>query len=108
MVHATPAARRWAAIIDEQEASGQTIRAFAEARDINVKTLSWWRCRLGRSRPLRRAANPAPVPVFEEIRVTDEPVDRTVVVVFDRLPAHIVVDHDTDLELLRRVLEAAC
>ena len=41
MVRQTPAAKRWTAIIDEQEASGQTIRAFAKARDLNVKTLSW-------------------------------------------------------------------
>jgi len=58
MVHATPAARRWAAIIDEQEASGQIIRAFAEARDINVMTLYPHSCGIyrGLSRRVTMAA----------------------------------------------------
>jgi len=113
MVHQTPAAKRWSAIIDEHEASGQTIGVFAEARGVNAKTLAWWRSRLGRSRKAsstaaRKQGPPAAVR-FDAVTVSShEPSEGTVVIAFDDLPAHIVVDHDTDLTLLRRVLEAAC
>lgn len=105
MVHQTPAAKRWTAIIDEQEASGQTIRAFAKGRGLNVRTLSWWRCQLGRSR--RQKREPAQQPVsFDEVQVAEAGPDGTVVIAFDHLEAHVVIDHDTDLALLRTVLGA--
>jgi len=107
MVQQTPAAQRWTAIIDEQEASGQTIRAFAEDRGLNVSTLSWWRCHLGRSRTRKRGRRDQPV-TFDEVAIADDRNRGTVVLAFDRLDAHVVVDHDTDLALLRDVLDALC
>ena len=50
MSNQTLAARRWAEIIDRQEASGQTIRAFAEANGLNHGSISYWRCQLGRTK----------------------------------------------------------
>jgi len=113
MVHQTPAAKRWSAIIDEHEASGKTIRVFAASRGVNAKTLAWWRSRLGRSRKASskaaRKQKAAASVRFDAMAVaSSDPRDRTVVIAFDDLPAHIVVDDDTDLTLLRRVLEAAC
>jgi hypothetical protein len=110
MVQQTPAAKRWTAIIDEQETSGQTIRAFAERRGLNVKTLSWWRCQLGRSRPQKRLKR-SPTPdtqSFVEVNVDVPSVEGTVVIAFEHIDAHIVVDQDTDLALLRAVLGALC
>ena len=111
MVQQTPAARRWSTLIDEQEASGQTVRAFAATRGVNAQTLSWWRCRLGRSKT-QRPPKPTPKPVaFDEVSVAAtvaHDVDGTVVIGLENLDAHIVVDHATDLDLLRRVLEATC
>jgi hypothetical protein len=111
MVQQTPAAKRWNAIIDEQETSGQTIRAFAERRGLNVKTLSWWRCQLGRSRPQKPSKRPptSDPQAFVELNVAAPPaLEGTVVIAFEHIDAHVVVDQDTDLALLRAVLEALC
>lgn len=94
----TPAARRWSAVIDEQEASGESIRAFARARGLNPSTLSWWRSRLGRT-----SGRPAP---FVEL-VLQEP-SAPVVMQFPDLGLHVSVEPDTDLDLLRRVLDLLC
>ena len=107
MVQQTPAAQRWTAIIDEQEASGQTIRAFAADRGLNISTLSWWRCHLGRSRARKAGKRDQPV-AFDEVAIADEQNRGTVVLAFDRLHAHVVIDDDTDLALLRDVLDALC
>lgn len=102
----TPAATRWAAIIAEQERSGLTIRAYAEAHDLNPSTLGWWRSRLG------RAHRPQPAARFAEVEIIGADSlsagDRTVVVALERLDVHVVVDRQTDLGLLRQVLEALC
>lgn len=103
MVH-TPAAARWSAIIDRHEASGLSIREFAEENDLNPSTLGWWRSKLGRAHAQSRPVGP--MPQFVEVEVAGP--ERTVVIAFDRLNAHVVVDRDTDLELLRQVLEALC
>ena len=105
----TPAATRWAAIIERQEASGQTIRAFAAANDLNPSTLGWWRSRLGRAKkagPRKKRKRTAAT--FSELKVAEHPEDRTVVVALEQLDAHIVVDEQTDLALLRQILEALC
>jgi transposase-like protein len=39
---------RWRELVREQEASGRTVRAFAEARGLSPATLYWWRSALGR------------------------------------------------------------
>ncbi len=49
MLAITPAARRWSQVIDRQEASGQSVRAFAVANNLNPHTLASWRCKLGRT-----------------------------------------------------------
>ncbi len=105
------AAARWADIVDECESSGLTAREYAEANDLNPRTLKWWRWKLGRS--------PEPKPTesaFYELRVEDaeakpEPQAPTaggVVLSLDRFEASVLVDTDTDLVLLRRVLGALC
>ncbi len=99
---ATPAAVRWSSIIDRLEASGQTLREFAAANDLNRKTLEWWRRKLGRSRPRsgRKAA-------FTELVVT-QPQSKPIAIALDSYAARVVVDDRTDLSLVRRVLEALC
>ena len=102
--------KRWTEIIDQHEASGLSIRAFAQRKGVNPSTLAWWRSRLGRavSRGKRKSK------VFQELTVRGEPGDKqvitetTVVVALDDLAAHVVVDGQTDLTLLKRVLVALC
>ena len=93
----TPAATRWAAIIDRQEASGLSVRCFAQQNGINPSTLSWWRSKLNRTRPQ--------LVEFAEVHLAPEPAAPILL----RLPARglqLHVDHDTDLRLLRRLLDA--
>lgn len=101
MVHQTPAAARWAQIIERQEQSGQTVAAFAAQHGLNPNTISWWRWNLARSR------EPHDEPDFVEVPLP-APADPTVVLAFDHLNVHVVVDRDTDLQLLRDLLEALC
>ncbi len=105
------AAVRWADIVDACESSGLTAREYAEANDLNPRTLKWWRWKLGRS------AEPEPTgSAFYELRVEEpeaEPVAETtttggVVLSLDRFEASVLVDGDTDLALLRRMLGALC
>ena len=91
---------RWQAIVAEQESSGETIQAFAEARGLNPRTLGWWRWNL------RREQGPGEELSFTELAVEGAEDEPTVVVALDDFSAHIVVDEQTDLELLRRMLEA--
>ena len=98
----TPAARRWRVLLAEHAASGLTNRAFAAKKNVNPRTLSWWRSQLKKMDADKQL--PATVPRFAEV-VVQEPRG-TVVLALDRVDAHLVVDHDTDLALLRRVLEA--
>src|SRR5262245_3406197 len=111
MVHA-PAATRWAKIIDQQEASGQTLRAFAVENDLNPATLAWWRSRLGRGQPRRKTESAQNQAVFDEVKVESTPLtpsdQGTVVIGLERINAHVVVDGETDLSLLRLVLDALC
>ena len=95
----TPAAARWRKLAEEHARSGMTTRAFADSRGVNPRTFAWWRSRLRRL----DAAKPQE-PEFTELVVTSP--EPTVVLVLDSFPAHVVVDEDTDLALLRRLLEA--
>ena len=99
----TPAALRWAEIIDKQEASGQSVRAFAAANGLNYGSISSWRCQLGRTKRRSKQATTT----FVEVSVT-ETVDPSVVIAFEDHRAHVVVDGHTDLGLLKRVVEALC
>src|SRR5687768_12994451 len=110
MVH-TPASTRWSRLIDQMEASGQSVRDFATEHDLNPSTLAWWRSRLKRGRP--RGEPNVTQPVFDQLAVesvapTAPPHEGTVVVAIERIDIHIVVDRETDLGLLRLVLEALC
>lgn len=109
---ATPAAARWSEIIDRQEASGQTLREFAEANGLNRNTLAWWRWELGRTRT-RRPTGPNPSRSagrrFIELVVSEpEPELVPVEIAFVGFAARLLVDDRTDLALVRRVLEALC
>jgi len=101
----TPAALRWSKLIDEQEAAGLPNRAFADARGLNRDTLAWWRWRLRRTNSRSR---PAREDGFFELVVRDpEPqVRQPLQVELQGLPARVLVDHGTDLALLRSLLEA--
>ena len=102
--------KRWNEIIDQHEASGLSIRAFAPRKGVNPRTLAWWRSRLGRG----ASRNQQTSRVFQELVVRGEPdenrvvEEKTVVLVLDELHAHVVVDSQTDLPLLRRLLVALC
>ena len=98
----TQAAQRWVKIIDRQEVSGQSIRAFSNANGLNHGSMSYWRSRLGRTKKHKAKAS-----TFVEVTLT-EAVEPSVVVAFDNHPAHVVVDDDTDLQRLRRVVAALC
>jgi len=80
----TPAARRWAEIIDRQEASCQSIRAFAEANGLNHGSISYWRCQLGRTkkRPLTSTTT------FVEVSVVEPPEPSVVLAFDDRVDRH--------------------
>jgi hypothetical protein len=75
----TDGARRWSEVIREQQASGQTQRAFCEARGLNVGTFAWWKRKLRlassggerRRSPRRRRGHK---PGFVEIRLSDQTV----------------------------------
>lgn len=93
----TPAAKRWTALIAELDTSDLSMRKFAEARGINPRTLAWWKWRLRKASEERRAADG-----FFEL-VPREPLAPLEVSVAG---ATITVGDNTDLCLLRRVVEA--
>ena len=93
----TPAARRWSKLIEEQEASGQSIRVFAASRGVNARTLGWWRSKLKRERQAE----------FVEFRVA-APSAPPVLVELERYGARLPVTESTDLALLRKTLESLC
>lgn len=88
-------AARWARLLAEQQRSGQSVRAFAQARGLNPNTLSWWRWNLRQREP-----------AFYEVCV---PASETpLVLTLARLGVCVEVGPDTDLARLRQVLEALC
>lgn len=103
----TQAANGWSKLVDQHEASGLTIGAFADANGINAHSLAKWRCRLGRTRPYKSRSQ------FVELTIAKPPraevaEDPTVVLALDGYAAHVVVDRDTDLALLKQMLKALC
>ncbi len=98
---ARPAAQRWAKIIDEQEASGLTIREFAQRNGIKLGTLSWWRSHLGRTRRRTAASR------FLEVVVGEAP-QPGLTLTLPHLRAELVIDHSSDLTLVRKLLHALC
>ena len=102
----TPAARRWSALIDEYETSGLGQRTFAKQRGINPSTLAAWRSKLGRSSVSQPAATH-----FTELVVAEEAPAAPVGDVILHLregAAELVISRNTDLALLRRVVDALC
>ena len=98
-----PAAIRWSGIIDRHEASGLSIREFSEEIGVNPKTLSWWRCELGRTRARNSEASP-----FVELLVSESEAEKPaqpVAIMLHAFDARLVVDHRTDLVVVRRLLE---
>lgn len=90
----TPAARKWRPIVERARASGLSMRSYAQQNGFNPNTLAWWNSRLGRDAPPGEAAFLELVPVA--------PAALCVLVG----PVRVLVDCDTDLGLLRRVVEA--
>lgn len=107
----TPAAQRWARLVAEYAASGQSSRDFAQSRGLNPRTFAWWRSRLARGRPWT-----PPAPRFVELAVVPsappKPADGSTLsgltVRLSALGVAIEVDAEADLGLLRRVVEALC
>lgn len=96
----TPTIRRWRALVQAHAASGLSTADFAKAHGVNPSTLAWWRTRLRKSEP----APVSPRPAFTELVVAERA--GAVVLTLDDLPARVVVQHDTDLALLKRLLAA--
>ncbi len=90
----TPAARKWTAILADAERVGLPMREFARSRGLNPSTMAWWKWRLKRE-------SGGSLSGFIPVVVTSSPVVEL------RIGAMTVaVDDDTDLSLLRRVIEA--
>jgi hypothetical protein len=49
----------WRRRIDDQRASGQSVRAWCKANDVQEGSFYWWRSRLGLSPKKRRTSKPA-------------------------------------------------
>lgn len=94
---------RWSALLDAQEASGQTLRAFATSRGVNPSTLSWWRWKLSRTGERRARRSP-----FLELVAKPPTPEPALVLELPSLGAQVHVTRDTDLQWLREVLEALC
>lgn len=101
----SPAAARWSDLVERHERSGLTLQAFADQHGVKKSTLAWWRCRLGKSKRSKKSVK-TEVTTFVEVTVAEP--DDAVVIGLDRYNAQVIVDADTDLGLLRRVLVALC
>ncbi|MEQ1571646.1 MAG: hypothetical protein ABMA64_38815 [Myxococcota bacterium] len=88
----TPAELRWQPIVRRARCSGLSVRAYAREHGINERTLAWWNWRLG---------NDLGEVAFVEATVADpRPTLRLHVGA-----VQVDVDRDTDLALLRQVVE---
>jgi len=96
----------WRELIEEQERSGESVRAFAAARGLSVWSLYGWRSRLGRrARDDARAGGLVPVEVLHgERSEVERSADGIEIVVGDR--AVVRVPRGFDQAELVRVLEA--
>jgi len=90
----TLAAQRWRPIVEQARRSSLSIRAFARENGINPNTLAWWNWRLGKE---------APEPAFLEVVVAPREARPLRMHIG---PVEVEVDADTDLGLLRRLVEA--
>lgn len=99
----TEAACRWSSLLAQADRSELTIREFAHEVGVNPNTLAWWKWKLGRMASERD--------MFVELEVgevdIDEPEDAPIWLEF-RNGVGIEVTAQTDLQLLRTVVEALC
>jgi transposase-like protein len=84
----------WSKLIAEQEASGETIRAFCKERDVADHCFYFWRKRLGTSKPVQFAllnavASAAPLELLlasgERLRIANGVNAATLRLVLDAL-----------------------
>jgi hypothetical protein len=99
----SPAAHRWSEVLADADRSGLSLRAFARREGHNPNTLAWWRWNLRRQRRERRLPTRLAqvVVVEDDVESTSDDALRVRVA-----GADIHVDQQTDLDLLRRVVEA--
>jgi lambda repressor-like predicted transcriptional regulator len=90
----TPAARKWRPIVERARASGLSMRTYAQQNGFNPNTLAWWNSRLGRD------ARPDEATFLELVPAP------AVALCVHVGQVRVLVDGDTDLRLLRRVVEA--
>lgn len=66
---------QWSTLVDEHEASGQSLATFCRPRGIEPRTLQWWRWKLARGRKTSRrdarAVRLVPVDVVESAGTAD-------------------------------------
>lgn len=101
----TSARDRWFSLVAELERSAQPLTDFARVYRVNPGTLKWWRTAFRRE--ARRTSLAAP---FTELTVTD-PAPRGsagMVVAVPRFGVEVQVTANSDLALLRSILEALC
>lgn len=93
----TPAERRWEPIVRRARRSGASVRAYAREHGINENTLAWWNWRFG-----NRLDDAEFVEVTVEVTVAHScrPLRLHVG------PVQVEVDRETDLALLRQIVEA--
>lgn len=118
-------ARRWAPIVRAYEASGDSVPVYARAHGLNDRTLRWWQSYFRRvglpaqdSAPAPPAPPAPPVPpvtfVPVEVQVpavalsSPSPAAQPLELRLTAVNATIAVTAETDLALLRRVVEALC
>lgn len=74
-------ANTWRRQIDDQRASGQSVRAWCKANDTREHSFYWWRARLGLSPKKRRRSTPVkakPAPLaFAQVVVHPSAVERS-------------------------------
>lgn len=98
----TPKAEKWAALIEQQERSGLTVRRFAEENALNIHTFYYWRGKL------KRKAIPEQPHAFVELAVTNLTPESTIELHLERWHLTVRITPKTDLLRLRQVLDALC
>jgi hypothetical protein len=104
--------RFWSALIEERAESGQTLRAFAEAKGVVASTLAWWGSEIKRRNARRAVLDRSESGAIPLVPVTIQ--ESRVETVYEvALPggAAVRVPADFDDDSLRRlvtVLEATC
>jgi hypothetical protein len=81
----------WSDTLDDAKQSGLSIRAYAHAKGLNHNTLAWWKWKLNQPATGRGFVEVELVRPLLQVHADAGVVD---------------VDDDTDLRLLRRVVEA--